>query len=196
MRRLAAAELIRQKADLRQQPLPPRPACGNDAVLHRPIGETSMTELADEIAEQRDADGRLVSRCAMRGGVPHGPTVLFGPDGLATAEIAFAAGQRDRPIVVDDANGNEQAQLTWRDGVLDGLAVFSSAGRVVTEMHDVVGVAEGPMRSFLASGTLACTAMLRQSYLNGLPDGEMQELDPAGTARRRSAYRAGRLDGR
>ena len=123
--------------------------------------------IPDGSVERRDETGATVERATFRGGVLHGPTTLFGPDGLASTEISFAEGVRDGPMTVYDTDGTDLARLTYRAGVLEGPAVLYSAGRVVTELSYVAGLAEGPMRSFAASGVLGSAGMLRQGRLHG-----------------------------
>jgi antitoxin component YwqK of YwqJK toxin-antitoxin module len=143
-----------------------------------------------EVVEQRDANGALLARTSLLGGVPHGPMTRCTPDGTPTFDAHYAHGVLSGPMHAFDPPGVLVKEAHYADGKEHGVTTLYQDGRVSLRQGFVAGVLHGESVSYAPSGQVAS----RLPYAAGKLEGEAVYLHE-GVVVRRARYRAGVLEG-
>ncbi|BDB30032.1 hypothetical protein Tamer19_56470 [Cupriavidus sp. TA19] len=143
-----------------------------------------------QVVEERDAAGRLLSRCGLAGGLPQGRMERFAPHGTLLLEADYVAGKLSGWLRSYDAAGEPVLASHYAGGLRHGPSQSYQQGRLACREHYVNGVLEGERNCYGPAGELVAQAVFRQ----GLLEGEAIWLHE-GVVVRRSRFRAGKLDG-
>ena len=175
---------------------------------------TTSTASVPVVVEEHGADGTLLLRSTMAGGVLHGPLEQFGPGGLPVMLAHFEGGKLHGAVTLYGDDGVMAQRSAFQHGLAHGLIETFIHGRRVSAQTMVEGVACGTSLSFdeaglptarlqMAAGQLHGPAVFfhegRQVrsaiYRSGLLEGEAIDYDAEGQVVQRSAYRANLLHG-
>lgn len=87
------------------------------------------------------------ARARFREGVLHGLLEQFHPDGRLAGTMIFAAGELDGPLIEYDKAGRVALRQEYRDGQLHGPSALFTDGVIAAEMTYRDGVLDGELRS-------------------------------------------------
>jgi antitoxin component YwqK of YwqJK toxin-antitoxin module len=160
-----------------------------DADLTEPVTTAPVTS-APVTIEERGADGSLLLRSSMAGGLLHGPLEQFGIGGRPTMTAHFDTGRLHGAMAIYGEDGVLVQRSSYRRGLPHGLIETFAHGRRVAAQTMSDGVASGPSLSFDESGQMTA----RLHLLAGQLDGEAQFFHE-GRMVRSAHYRAGLLEG-
>jgi antitoxin component YwqK of YwqJK toxin-antitoxin module len=138
-----------------------------------------------------DADGHLVERAEMRGGVLDGTTVFYAPGGREKGRARFRAGLLEGAMTLRDEEGRVWWSAGYRAGAPHGDTSTWREGALAETVPWVNGLRQGTALAWYPDGTLASSL----PYVADRLEGTATWFRADGRMTRNAAYRAGVLEG-
>lgn len=157
-----------------------------------PLAATLIPFQDDETlqrAEERNAEGAVLSEGLVKNGVKHGSWIYYNATGIVTGLESYELGVKEGVTMQFDAQGNLEKKIFYHQNEFHGEVVSYERNKVTEIRPYSYGVLQGLVRKFYTNGKI----MEESLFNNGKLDGIAKWYDQEGNLTIAYRYEGGEL---